>query len=102
MYSANRLCAKPAMAMLVSIYVRCSGHPNATDWKLIPQGRLRAALERDATARGDREIVTVLGNRMAESASRGVAMLVRAESAISPTRDANNALAISPLRLVGG
>ncbi|MGF6736382.1 hypothetical protein GCT19_22430 [Paraburkholderia sp. CNPSo 3155] len=70
----------------------------ATDWKLIPQGRLRAALERDATARGDREIVTVLGNRIAESASRGVAMLVRAESAIAPTRDANNALAISPLR----
>ncbi|RZF26645.1 hypothetical protein EVC45_26875 [Paraburkholderia sp. UYCP14C] len=70
----------------------------ATDWKLIPQGRLRAALERDATARGDREIVTVLGNRIAESASRGVAMLVRAESAIAPTRDANSALTISPLR----
>lgn len=70
----------------------------ATDWKLIPQGRLRAALEPDATARGDREIVTVLGNRIAESASRGVAMLVRAESAIAPTRDANSALTISPLR----
>jgi DNA sulfur modification protein DndC len=70
----------------------------ATDWKLIPQGRLRAALERDATARGDREIVTVLGNRIAESASRGVAMLARAESAIAPTRDANSALTISPLR----
>ncbi|MEX3790883.1 hypothetical protein [Paraburkholderia sp. BR14374] len=70
----------------------------ATDWKLIPQGRLRAALERDATARGDREICTVLGNRIAESASRGVAMLARAESAIAPTRDANDALSISPLR----
>jgi hypothetical protein len=35
---------------------------------------------------------------MAESTSRGVAMLARAESAIAPTRDANGALAISPLR----
>ncbi|MEM5330752.1 hypothetical protein VSR34_29740 [Paraburkholderia sp. JHI2823] len=49
----------------------------ATDWKLIPQGRLRAALERDAAARGDREIVTVLGNRLVESASRGAAMRER-------------------------
>ncbi|WP_254906071.1 hypothetical protein [Paraburkholderia youngii] len=35
---------------------------------------------------------------MAESTSRGVAMLARAESAIAPTRDANSALTISPLR----
>jgi DNA sulfur modification protein DndC len=70
----------------------------ATDWKLVPQGRLRAMLERDAVARGDREIVTVLGNRIAESASRGTAMLARAESAVAAVRDSNGALSISPLR----
>ncbi|SEI20773.1 hypothetical protein [Paraburkholderia hospita] len=65
---------------------------------MIPQGRLRTLLEREATARGDREIVTVLGNRTAESVSRGVAMLARGESAIEPVRDVRGALAISPLR----
>ncbi|MGP8431965.1 hypothetical protein ACT2FY_00210 [Paraburkholderia fungorum] len=70
----------------------------ATDWKLIPQGRLRSLLEREATARGDREIVTILGNRTAESVSRGAAMLARGDSANAPVRDARGALAISPLR----
>ncbi|WP_244145379.1 adenine nucleotide alpha hydrolase family protein [Paraburkholderia mimosarum] len=70
----------------------------ATDWKLIPQGRLRAALERDAAARGDREIVTVLGNRLVESASRGAAMRERGESATAAVRDTRGALAVSPLR----
>jgi DNA sulfur modification protein DndC len=70
----------------------------ATDWKVIPQGRLRAALERNAAASGDREIVTVLGNRLAESASRGTAMLERGESAVAAVRDTRGALAVSPLR----
>jgi DNA sulfur modification protein DndC len=70
----------------------------ATDWKLIPQGRLRVALERDAATRGGREIVTVLGNRLAESTSRGTAMLERGESAASAVRDTRGALSVSPLR----
>ncbi len=69
----------------------------ASDWKLIPQGRLRAALERDAATRGDREIVTVLGLRLAESASRGTAMRQRGESATAAVRDGRGALAVSPL-----
>ncbi|BCZ85455.1 hypothetical protein PTKU64_91300 (plasmid) [Paraburkholderia terrae] len=70
----------------------------ATDWKLIPQGRLRAALERDAATRGDREIVTVLGTRLAESVVRGAAMIERGESASAAVRDTRGALAVSPLR----
>ncbi|GJH04632.1 hypothetical protein [Paraburkholderia terrae] len=70
----------------------------ASDWKLIPQGRLRAALEREAATRGDREIVTVLGTRLAESASRGTAMRERGESATAAVRDGRGALAVSPLR----
>jgi DNA sulfur modification protein DndC len=70
----------------------------ATDWKLIPQGRLRALLERESVNRGDREIVTVLGNRVGESISRGAAMQAREESACRPSRDIRGALSISPLR----
>ncbi|MEX3937502.1 hypothetical protein AB4Y32_38210 [Paraburkholderia phymatum] len=64
---------------------------------MIPQGRLRAALERDAATRGDREIVTVLGTRLAESAARGAAMIKRGESANAAVRDTRGALAVSPL-----
>jgi hypothetical protein len=70
----------------------------ATDWKVIPQGRLRAALERDAATRGDREIVTVLGTRLDESQSRGRAMLARDEQADVATRQASGTLTLSPLR----
>ena len=70
----------------------------ASDWKLVPQGRLRAALERDAATRGDREIVTVLGTRVAESVVRGAAMIERGESASAAVRDTRGALAVSPLR----
>ena len=70
----------------------------ATDWKLIPQGRLRVALERDSATRGDREIVTVLGTRLDESQSRGRAMLARDEQADVATRQASGTLTLSPLR----
>ena len=70
----------------------------ATDWKLVPQGRLRAVLERQALNCGNREIITVLGNRVAESASRSAAMQARDESASRPARSVQGALSISPLR----
>ncbi|MFL9886851.1 hypothetical protein PQR66_27680 [Paraburkholderia agricolaris] len=69
----------------------------AADWKVEPQNRLRAKLQHDVVASGDREIITVLGNRFGESAYRGTAMLARAESAVRPVRNADGDLTYSPI-----
>ena len=57
----------------------------------------RGTLVRTPQNGGDREIVTVLGNRLVESASRGAAMRERGESATVGVRDTRGALAVSPL-----
>lgn len=69
----------------------------ASDWKVEPQNRVRAKLQRDAVAKGEREIITVLGNRFGESTVRGIAMLERAESALKPVRNADGNLTFSPI-----
>lgn len=70
----------------------------ADSWKVRPQGRLRALLERKADATGVRETITVIGNRLDESQSRGIAMIQRNEQAGSATRQASGSLTLSPLR----
>jgi 3'-phosphoadenosine 5'-phosphosulfate sulfotransferase (PAPS reductase)/FAD synthetase len=70
----------------------------ADDWKVRPQGRLRAMLERGAQASGVREIISVIGNRLDESASRRAAMLDRSEQAGIATRQAAGTLSLSPIR----
>jgi DNA sulfur modification protein DndC len=71
--------------------------PCSWDWKVLPQNRLRAKLERETRASGSREIITILGNRVAESSVRKTAMLQREESPIEPVRSADGNLTLSPL-----
>jgi 3'-phosphoadenosine 5'-phosphosulfate sulfotransferase (PAPS reductase)/FAD synthetase len=66
-------------------------------WKVEPQERLRSSLEREASTSGVREIITVLGTRFSESASRGSAMTERGENAIRPVRNAAGTLTLSPI-----
>ncbi|WP_213766602.1 phosphoadenosine phosphosulfate reductase family protein [Caballeronia sp. dw_19] len=67
------------------------------DWKVRPQGRLRTLLAREASNKGAREILTILGMRRSESASRDTAMALRGESADSVIRHDSGALTLSPL-----
>lgn len=70
----------------------------ADSWKVQPQGRLRARLERNAEAAGVRETISVIGNRLDESQSRSHAMLARDEQAVIATRQTSGSLSLSPLR----
>ncbi|GAB6852681.1 phosphoadenosine phosphosulfate reductase family protein [Paraburkholderia kururiensis] len=67
--------------------------PCSTDWKVVPQNRLRAELEREV--RGP--IVTALGNRLEESASRQAAMTDRGETADAVLRSVDGNLTVSPI-----
>jgi DNA sulfur modification protein DndC len=65
----------------------------STDWKVIPQVRLRAEIER----RSQTPVITALGNRREESASRAHAMDARGEDAGVVVRSAAGARTISPI-----
>jgi 3'-phosphoadenosine 5'-phosphosulfate sulfotransferase (PAPS reductase)/FAD synthetase/predicted nucleic acid-binding protein len=69
----------------------------ADSWKVKPQLRLLSSIKRDARRRREQEVVTVLGNRFAESRARGTAMLARGESAVEPVRSASGEWTLSPL-----
>ncbi|MFL9936440.1 phosphoadenosine phosphosulfate reductase family protein [Paraburkholderia sp. RL18-103-BIB-C] len=70
----------------------------ADSWKVQPQGRLRARLEKSAEVAGVREVISVIGNRLDESQSRSIAMIARDEQAEVATRQASGSLSLSPLR----
>jgi 3'-phosphoadenosine 5'-phosphosulfate sulfotransferase (PAPS reductase)/FAD synthetase len=72
--------------------------PCATSWKVQPQGRLRALLEKNAEVAGVREVISVIGNRLDESQSRSIAMITRDEQADIATRQASGSLSLSPLK----
>ncbi|MEM5371889.1 phosphoadenosine phosphosulfate reductase family protein [Paraburkholderia azotifigens] len=67
-------------------------------YKVRPIGKLRTLLEQKANAAGVRETISVIGNRLDESQSRGRAMLERDEQADAATRQASGTLTLSPLR----
>jgi len=70
----------------------------ADSWKLQPQGRLRARLEKEASSSRVKEVISVVGTRLDESAVRRVAMTERNEQADVATRQASGSLSLSPLR----
>jgi 3'-phosphoadenosine 5'-phosphosulfate sulfotransferase (PAPS reductase)/FAD synthetase len=70
----------------------------ADSWKLQPQGRLRARLEKEASSARVKEIISVVGTRLDESGVRRVAMTERNEQAEVATRQASGSLSLSPLR----
>ena len=70
----------------------------AEDWKVRPQGRLRAMLEKRAEASGVQEVISVIGNRLDESLSRRTAMTNRDEQADVATRQASGTLSLSAIR----
>jgi 3'-phosphoadenosine 5'-phosphosulfate sulfotransferase (PAPS reductase)/FAD synthetase len=70
----------------------------ADSWKLQPQGRLRARLEKQASTARVKETISVVGLRLDESAVRRVAMTERNEQADVATRQASGSLSLSPLR----
>jgi 3'-phosphoadenosine 5'-phosphosulfate sulfotransferase (PAPS reductase)/FAD synthetase len=70
----------------------------ADSWKLQPQGRLRARLEKEASSSRLKEVISVVGTRLDESAVRRVAMTERNEQADVATRQASGSLSLSPLR----
>ncbi|CAN7805261.1 phosphoadenosine phosphosulfate reductase family protein [Paraburkholderia hospita] len=70
----------------------------ADSWKLQPQGRLRARLEKEASSARVKEIINVVGTRLDESAVRRVAMTERNEQAEVATRQASGSLSLSPLK----
>ena len=70
----------------------------AADWKVRPQGRLRAMLEKRAEASGVQEVISVIGNRLDESLSRRTAMTKRDEQADVATRQASGTLSLSAIR----
>ncbi|WP_176000338.1 hypothetical protein [Burkholderia vietnamiensis] len=67
----------------------------ASDWKLVPLGRLRALLEREATGFGYRETIVLLGTRFSESPVRAALMSERQESHLEPTRHKDGYLTLS-------
>jgi DNA sulfur modification protein DndC len=69
----------------------------ADSWKVKPSGRLKTLLERQAANSGAREMISVLGTRRSESASRKTAMLARQESAECAVRSKTGALVLSPI-----
>ncbi|WP_327372862.1 phosphoadenosine phosphosulfate reductase domain-containing protein [Caballeronia arationis] len=79
------------------VCVMVDGLGRADEWKVRPGGRLRTLLERRAADDGAREVITVLGLRRDESASRAVAMTERRDSADHAVRSRTGALTISPM-----
>jgi len=69
----------------------------ADEWTVRPGGRLRTLLERRAATAGAREVITVLGLRKDESASRSLAMAEREDTADVAVRNRGGGLALSPL-----
>ncbi|MGF6265435.1 DNA sulfur modification protein DndC [Paraburkholderia youngii] len=70
----------------------------ADSWKVQPQGRLRARLEKQASSARVKEIISVVGLRLDESAVRRVAMTERNEQADVATRQASGSLSLCPLK----
>lgn len=64
-------------------------------WKLVPQQRLAKQLAAEASSRGHRETITVLGVRRDESQKRGTAMQDRGDSASAPVRNSEGHLVLS-------
>ncbi|MFP3637736.1 phosphoadenosine phosphosulfate reductase family protein [Paraburkholderia sp. SIMBA_054] len=71
--------------------------PCSQSWKVDPQNRLRAQLEKSAGFGNARETITLLGTRFEESPSRKANMRSRGESAIKPVRSAAGNLTLSPI-----
>jgi DNA sulfur modification protein DndC len=69
----------------------------SVSWKVIPQQKLRAKIFVDLETEGRAEPVTCLGNRFVESERRSLAMLIRAENAVTPVRNADGDLILSPI-----
>lgn len=67
----------------------------ASDWKLVPLGRLRALLEREAAGFGYRETIVLLGTRFSESPVRSALMSERQESHLEATRHKDGYLTLS-------
>ncbi|MGF6298074.1 phosphoadenosine phosphosulfate reductase family protein [Paraburkholderia sp. WC7.3d] len=70
----------------------------ADSWKVQPQGRLRARLEKEASSARVKEVISVVGTRLDESAVRRAAMTERNEQADVATRQASGSLSLSPLK----
>lgn len=67
----------------------------ADDWKLVPLGRLRTLLEREAIASGFREPIVLLGTRYSESSARAGLMSQRQESHLEVSRHKDGYLTLS-------
>lgn len=67
----------------------------ADDWKLVPLGRLRVLLEREASDSGYREPIVLLGTRFSESLVRAALMSQREESHLDVSRHKDGYLTFS-------
>lgn len=67
------------------------------DLKIAPQAALRKSLFKELREAGMKEPVTILGTRFAESEKRSLNMLLRGENDITPVRNSDGDLILSPI-----